>query len=539
MNKNIFLGLIISLLALTSCNRDVVNEPFTEQNFRKPSAKEVSMEKFTGILSKATYEREDVRDFLKKEAIAQFDKNYDVFYPLVKGKNIGGETFRNILISYSSEVEIEEIEKNVPFLNILIPKIAFFDVNPEDLDTTDKEIPVAISKNRVMALYLNGKKDFEVEKGQIPNFHTFVVNENTRVIPIEDLNPQAGVGVQENITGINGSSYAFKSPNYDGTKANIQPFSVVKKDPGQRAIDAYKYFYKNDGSINQKSLQRDYIYYGITPQNREGSLNRYVSEYLSFIEVSPSLYFRISDQIGTGSQNDDPYIKEWETNEYKRGLSLKELIGRMWSSGSYNFVFEITRSNNDETISVRIPLRPDEIWDFNIQHRRQHGSFWKRSRNFYWINPADFTSKRVNLSDRNASLGKWNLSEESLYRFVDVYEEDEVGIKKTYSRTYESVRVSSSKFSGDIKTDIGLGWTDSNGNGSVNIKESGGASVSDSESTTFRETITVTAERYEASDHLGRVKIYFYEPIIDHKSGDQYIMNYYYAGGVKFGISVR
>jgi len=29
------------------------------------------------------------------------------------------------------------------------------------------------------------------------------------------------------------------------------------------------------------------------------------------------------------------------------------------------------------------------------------------------------------------------------------------------------------------------------------------------------------------------------EPIIDHKSGDQYIMNFYNAGGVKFGISVR
>jgi len=529
MNRNLILASVFgSLLAFTSCNRDVINEPIVEQSLRIPSAKEVSMEKFANLLSKATYERQDVREFLKKEAVVQFDKNYDIFYPLVKDKNVSGETFRDILVSYSSNKEIEEIERNVPFLNILIPKIAFFDVNPEDLDVQDNEIPVAISKEFVTALYLNGKKDFEVAKGQIPDFHTFVINENTRVAPIEDIEPQAGL--QGSTRGINGSSYAFKSPNYDGSRKNIHTFSAWTGNVGQRAKDAYNYFYKDDGSINQKAFQRDYIYYGITPQNQKGSLNRSVSEYISFIEVNPRVYYQISDQRDTGNINDDPYLRMTYTDEEKRELGYWEMVHRMWSYGSYNFEFQITTSVSNEPIKINIPLDPHKIWYFNHHHERRHGSFWRRSKNFYWMNPIYFTAKRVWLEDQDISFGKWDLSEESLYRFVDIYEIDDVGIKKTVTTSYESVRVKSTQFDGDVKTTIGL---------TKNVKADIGGSVSISGSNTVRETKTVTIEKNEASDHLGRVKIYFYDPIIEGKSGDQYKIHYYNTGSVKFGISVK
>jgi len=208
MKKNMIFSSLLSLALLTSCSRDVIDSPAVEQSFQVASEKEKSMEKFANILSKATYERTDVREFLKNEAVKQFDKNYDVFYPLIKGE-------RDILISYSSKEEIEEIESNVPLLNILIPRIAIFDVNPEELDINDKEIPVAISKDLVTALYLNGKKELDVKNGQVPDFHVIVVNENARVAPIESVELKAGLH-QSDIKGIRGSSYAFKSPNYDG-----------------------------------------------------------------------------------------------------------------------------------------------------------------------------------------------------------------------------------------------------------------------------------------------------------------------------------
>jgi len=518
MEKNLIFSSLLSLALLTSCSRDVIDSPAVEQSLREVSAKEQSKEKFANILSKATYERTDVREFLKNEAVKQFDKNYDVFYPLIKGEDI--------LISYSSREEIEEIERNVPLLNILIPKIAIFDVNPEELDINDKEIPVAISKDLVTALYLNGKKEMDVKKGQVPDFHVIVINENTRVAPIESVELKAGLH-QSDIKGIRGSSYAFKSPNYDGP---LSAWTNNANGIGRRAIDAYKYFYKDDGSINQKALQRDYIYYGITPQNQQGSLNRSVSEYISFIEVNPSAYYRISDQR-TGHASDDPYITHGYVEQRKTGLDFWEQVDRMWKYGSYDFEFRITTSTSDEPIVVNIPLRPDQIWNFNVRHERQHGSFWRKSRNFYWIDPSKFTSKRVWLNDLGyeVSFGKWDLSVESLYRYVDIYELDDEGINTKTTTTYESVRVKDNKFSGDMKIGVGL----------EKVKVDGGTSVSISGSNTIRETKTVVAERREKSDHLGHFPIYFYDPIIENKSGDWYEMKTYKIGSINFGISVK
>jgi len=537
MSRNFILVALLGVVVLTSCNRDLVNEPTVEQSLREVSAKEQSKEKFANILSKATYERTDVREFLKKEAVKQFDKNYDVFYPLVKGENIGGETFRDILISYSSKEEIEEIESNVPLLNILIPRIAMFDVNPEELDIHDKEIPVAISKDWVTALYLNGKKEMDVKKGQVPDFHVIVVNENTRVAPIESVELKAGLQ-QSDIKGIRGSSYAFKSPNYDGTRVSVQPQSAWATNRniiGERAIDAYKYFYKNDSGINQKALQRDYIYYGITPQNQQGSLNRSVSEYISFIEVNPAVYYQISDQTGTGLSTDDPYIWAWETDQERRGLEHWELVNRMWSRGSYEFEFLLTKSTKDTPDKFEVPIFPDQIWNFNIGHWRKHGSFWRRSKNFYWINPQNFTSKQVWLKDLlnlEIPLGRWDISKESLYRYIDVYEKDEEGIMKNITTTYETDRVTGEKFKKNVKVGMGL-EKDVKINGDVSI------SISVDNTNTVKEVKTISVEKREKSDFLGRIEVYFYDPVIIGKSGNQYEFKTYSTGKINIGLTVK
>ena len=78
--------------------------------------------KFAKILSKAVSNSEDVRRFLKEEAMTYFDNDNDVFYPFVKDKIVqgtGSRTFRNILLSYcDSEEELESIEKSQPLLKI-------------------------------------------------------------------------------------------------------------------------------------------------------------------------------------------------------------------------------------------------------------------------------------------------------------------------------------------------------------------------------------------------------------------------------------
>lgn len=371
--KKFSLLILLGMFIFGGCSEkdsdiEIKNNGSQNENLLNVNVKQKYLEKFAGILSKAVYERKDVREFLKTESLKQFDKNFNVLYYLISDVKINEKSFRDILISYSSKEAIEEIENNVPLLNILVPEITFFDIYPQDLDTDDSEIPVVVSKDYETALYFKGEKELSLKKGEIPSFHVFVVNENSRVIIPENNLKSRGV-----------KTIMFKSPNYDGSlvineqpilKSTIVDNSIV----GKKAIDAFSYFNKDDGSINQKAFQRDYIYYGITPQNQTGNLNRSVSEYISFIQVDANSYFNIANEPGTKDYYGDPKISNHTVTQEKRGLSEEELLDRMWTKGSYNFKFEILTSTQEQSQVVYVPLKPNELWDFNISHSYRHST---------------------------------------------------------------------------------------------------------------------------------------------------------------------
>jgi hypothetical protein len=521
------LGIAMQLICLSSCSNDELGNIYGDglpyeinDNVLNASRQEKHLVTFANVLSKAVYERKDVREFLKAEALKQFDKNYDVLYYLAKDEYIGEKTFREILISYSSEKWIDEIEKNVPLLNILVSKIAFFNVYPEDLDVDDNEIPVAVSKLKETVLYLNGKEEFIMEKGEIPAFHVFVVNENSRVVTPENdpLNLKSS-GVK---------AVKFKSPSYNGDRLANDPvlksvttdFSVV----GQRTIDAFKYFYKYDGSINQMAHQRDYVYYGITPQDPKGIFNADISEYLAFIEVNPNAYFIFSDQRASSLTNGDPYIQAYSTSQKKRRLTEREQLDRLWTRGAYNFRFEIYCSDKDKPRVGYVPLRPDEIWNFNIQHVRQHPKLFRRSKNTYKINPSSFTSKKVFLGE-TVPLGNWDISKEALKRKIRIYEEDE-SEEMTESYWFDFPHAPQQNFEGNCKVGVGLQTLSTESKYPVTTEF-------------VKKTITVT--RPKASDHLGDLVIYFYDPIVEHVStvDNTCVMRTYNSGCVELGITAR
>lgn len=117
-----------------SCNEELTNpqglpnakENTLMGNASDPNPKTQYLSEFATILSKAIYNNMDVRKFIKENALKRFDENYDVLYYSVKDESINDKSFRDILIDYSSEKEIKEIERNVPLLNILVPEISFF-----------------------------------------------------------------------------------------------------------------------------------------------------------------------------------------------------------------------------------------------------------------------------------------------------------------------------------------------------------------------------------------------------------------------------
>lgn len=513
-----FDGNTTSTTTLTRCGQEELDD---EQ-------KEAYLSDFASVLSKAVYERKDVRALLKSEAVKQFDKNYDILYANIMDEDINGQTLHDILAEYSSEKVISEIENKMPLLNILFPKISMFDVIPENYNPEDNEIPVAVSKDTITSLYFNGECTDNLQKGEIPSFYVFVVNENSRV----DVSP---------LTRSGNRTYTFKSPNFDGTKdvqcpltraaANTSTRSadIGADKVGSKAIQAFNYFNKDDGSIYSRALQRDYIYYGLTPTNREGALNHSVSEYLNFIEIDPDTYFRIIDKDLPEASRLDPYIQHDETSQKSRKLTESELIDRMWTKGSYDFRMEVQTSLNQTPQIIYIPLKPEEIWNFNITVKHRNHTMFRSAKYTYTIDPDKFTSKQVDLTSKDYSLGKWNIADESLYRYITFVEEDEGNTIETTS-TIESTRIKSNKFNGNVKLDLGLGTN----------KASTSVGIEANNSNTTKETKTVKVTRTETSDNLGKTTIYFYDPIIESKkSNGEYVMRTYTTGYVTFGIYAK
>lgn len=287
---------VCSIVGVTSCNNEdsYYNENESSSDVMDVS-KETLLNEFAKILSKTVYTNREVREFLKKESIRQFDKNYDVLYAGVKDKVVGSNTFRSILIENSSKEFIENIEKYVPQLNIFFSNISMFDINAENYNCDDAELPVAVSNTNETSLYFNGICANKLQKGEVPCFHTLVVNENERVI----VNKQ---------TRGNGEIYTFISPNFDNTRTtraiNLSPNGI-----GRKALEAALIFNKNDNSSSSKALQRDYVYYGMTPTSTQGAYDHNSREYITYIKVNPTSYFQIADVQEDGENSTDPYVK--------------------------------------------------------------------------------------------------------------------------------------------------------------------------------------------------------------------------------------
>lgn len=481
--------------------------------------KDTMLAEFAQTLSAALSSSQDVRDFLKKKALEQFDNNYDILYADIRESLVSGRTFEDILTSYADDFSITDIGNNLPLLNIYLTKIVPLGVIPEELDTSDDEIPTAVAGLSSTDIYVDGRVVDTLNEGELPDYHIFVVGENSRV---EFIGENEG-GLKSSSL----SSYRFKNSIFDGTTGKNKSFAVNSNILGARAVEAYKYFYKDDNSIYQKALQRDYIYYGITPQHQSGSLNRSASEYIYRIKVDPKAYFRAGDLNLAEEHREDPYVANPQYVSVGHQATEKELINKMWSKGVYDLRFDIIKSTGSNSSVVYVPVRPEELWDFNIEHWYRHKTKFRHSRHHYTIHPEDFTAKDYTLTTPIA-LGKWDLSEEALYRYVSISEEDN-GTEIEEKYTYDMTQVKSSHFEGDTKLSAGIG----------KISTSSSITVKVDNSETEKVTRQITVKKKDKSDELGKIQIYYYDPVIDSKTGANYIAHEYNTGYVIFSITAK
>ena len=156
-----------------------------------------------------------------------------------------------------------------------------------------------------------------------------------------------------------------------------------------------------------------------------------------------------------------------------------------------------------------------------------------------------FTPKRYYLP-HPICLDRWDLREESLYRLITVYEEDDDS-EYDYKTSYEVTKIKSNKFNGDVKMELGLGSTNNGTN--VNGKVNNDYSIEVSNQNTTKTVKEETVKRKMGSDCLGTAKIYFYEPIIEGKitrniglfgiNMNYYNVKTYTCGSLSFGLNVE
>lgn len=527
MKKSSILLAAISPWLLLACSDDLNKEVnYEPQQIVSTTTVSVdsALSSFAQILSNAVSDRKDVREFLKTEALKKFDKNYDVLYIAVKDDLIGDRTFGEILSGYSADGQLDLIEQTVPDLNIYLTRTAFLDVYPENLDIDDASTPVAVAAKDSVNFYCEGMREFSLPKGEVPGFHVFVVGENSRVIVDNSTNKS-----------LTPKRYRFVDDAFDGTKAetaSLKSMTVPSAKVGQRALDAYKYFYSNDGSIHQMGLQRDYIYFGLTPNKTQGSYVKNVSEYIGSLKMPISTMYKIADQRTGGDEYADPFVQNDGKIE-KRGTSYSysDLVNIVWAKGTFDFQFEVITSSQTAAAISYVPLTPDQLWTISYSYSKKHKTWFHRTRHTYVINVNDFKAKDV-IFDSPIDMGKWNIAEEALYRTVKIRECDK-GKEITKSVTYSNEKMKSRNFKGDLKVSLGFNIKVVNANTSADISKETESKNTD------KITTTVTEKWTETSDDLGSVRIYYYDPVIEGMNGASPIVKTYNTGSVEFGVFVK
>lgn len=318
---------LIGLMLAASCNtaepeqRDLIT--LTESSLSQNEA----MSQFASILSKAAADNEDLRAFIRNQALEMFDNDYDVFYPFVKDMTVSGDkTFAQILSEYcTDDAQLQAIEAAVPKLTILVPDWAWLDAfSVNKWDTTDPEVLVGYAESgETRTLYKDGEANI-IGDWEFPLSPTLIIKSNERM-------------VTGGVTRSGERTFAFKYPEFDKRNnpkelqtrgrawhhdeielpvtefvGNFVPASDI--DP--LVIGAYNEF--KDGSI-PNACQRDYIYYGMGKSNRDnGVLNNGIRERLYRFRFEPQTYKSMTDE------DKDPKLSGRIEKKEKRTSSRKK-----------------------------------------------------------------------------------------------------------------------------------------------------------------------------------------------------------------------
>lgn len=491
----------ISTITFTSCDSDMVetaSKGTTNGSIEKNVSEVTAERSFAKILSVAAAKEASLRTFLKHEAQKQFDKDYDVFYPYVKDKEIKpGKTLRDILVECSSEEEIGVIENSAPLLTIMIPDLESFkafSVNNWD-PSLDQIATTYAAGNDNSVFFAEGDSLFSLPAGSLPNFPFLVVKSNERMKVVGSTSSTRG--------GNAPSSYDFVDPAYDGAKVDqTRAVDIVEKNlevaPEEkpylkkeqldtRCIEAY-----NLAKNNNHLIDREYIYYNLSPQNpSNGRLDPYVREKLYMFRISPSKYNQLIDE----KLGEDPKL---QTVYYKKSHpSQEQMVKDLWTNGAFEIVFQSYKGGNGLVETKPISVKGSDLFyvdKFNVKY--SHHTMFRHSKWWYSAIPDNLKGKWVDLSSMDLYLtDAWDLYNSPISYYIKIIERDNGTLKST-KESYTTSFVAKSEFGvsgGNDKVKVNLGF---------------------SGQLTTQQTYEVSYQYKDENDDLGSLLLNFRDPVI-------------------------
>lgn len=499
-NKNgIFVALFIMALGAFGCTKSEKGAPRSCEN---KLTEQDALQEFAVMLSKAVVENEEMRVFLKEEALKEFDRDNDVFYPYVKNHVFSsGKTFQQELTAHEEYVnQLNEIERAVPKLTILVPDFAWVDPNcfsVRNWDIASENLCVGYDdRNDEHSLFYNGELMGKLSATEFPSFPVLIVKSNERMCVTTTKSGE--------------TEFAFIDPAFDGsadaTKGHVEEYYY---NPTPDA-DVYS---KTGNSISHEELelispelieannefpayegpgvQRDYIYYGMTKQNTSnGVLNKNMRDLLYRFRLTPEAIYFVSDDIA--SVKPDPKLSEvLNTGRGDRPgfeAALPRLMSK-WGDGRYELRLEFFQGYpNNGTASVAaypISVAPAELFYVTKCFRTFTWNFWGNNWSTYSISIDDIESKWYYPGDKDnpihTSGTTWNLFAATDNLFLHVFEFDPSG---TTTKSKECTN----KESSSVKMDASGEYK------KINLGVSGTQSTENSWKDSYSYTITDTSD---------------------------------------------
>lgn len=473
---------LMCLLAIFSCSRHSLE---IDRNGSSITDKEEAMKSFSIALSKAVHSNQELKDFIKNEALKCFDNDYDVFYPYVKNCQIGDfGTFKDIIASHMDDPSlIDKIETIIPLLTIYVADVTWLDPDgfcARNWNTSESITTITyVGKSGVCRhLFSNGYFVGDIDAYTIPAGPVLIVKECERVT----VNPSTKSGE---------INYRFIDSAFDGTITKDNTFTgpyssnYISGEDAEDNTDKISSTYLNslcpdtafaffEFANDPYALQNDYIFYGMSKSSTEGRLKSNVRTKIARFKISPRSFDKIFDDTNGLDKNFTDSF--WETD--KNGNtepSTSEIYSKLWSDGALEICVKILSEGATDNIGqFYYDVKARDLYTLNENSilRERWGSnlvkwyvTWK-----YSIPSRDtntLTSKWY-YPENSPNLPTWDLYNNSAYTIFVSEEDSGTTTTRTISYTSKKVNQSSQKVGLDVglsdnvtlKTELGWSQTD-------------------------------------------------------------------------------